>query len=282
MPLCEEAAGCNMWGTTVPSIAFKYKSVYDAVLGIAALHLLSLNPEDTTLRTAAFHYIDASISSQRREVSQIKPSNAHSLLATAILLAIHAMLRSHYLKTSTAPYAPPLDFFYLIEGVRHIVSATRQYIDGSGIEAYIDVRPEPSSNPCQNEYQPCFPEDVLFAIGILDSATPERREIYNQCLEYLAKVKEAIRNGEKVHWIRRQFSTMPVFIHKDFVGLVEDQDPIAIAVLGRFFALMKFVDEPWWLKGTSAYEVMGLASLIEQEKVWMMEWPLTLLQDRSG
>ena len=43
------------------------------------------------------------------------------------------------------------------------------------------------------------------------------------------------------------------------MGQVEEQDVIVITILGYFFALMKFVGEPWRLKG------MCLARLVKPE-----------------
>jgi hypothetical protein len=46
-------------------------------------------------------------------------------------------------------------------------------------------------------------------------------------------------------------------IPKDFVGLLEKQHRIAIALLGRVFGLMKFVDEPWWLLDAAEFRIKG-------------------------
>jgi len=47
-----------------------------------------------------------------------------------------------------------------------------------------------------------------------------------------------------------------------------------MAILARFFVLLKFVDGPWFLNGIAEYEVRGLASLMPVEWEGAMEWPV--------
>jgi hypothetical protein len=42
-----------------------------------------------------------------------------------------------------------------------------------------------------------------------------------------------------------------------FVFLVEEEDPFALSILASFFALLKLIVEPWWLKGKAEFEVEG-------------------------
>jgi hypothetical protein len=75
-----------------------------------------------------------------------------------------------------------------------------------------------------------------------------RREIYAQALEYLEHVKLRIQAGEESHWIQRRLAILPGEVPAGFVGLLEEGDPLALAILARFFALLKYIEELWWLK----------------------------------
>lgn len=48
MQFCEEPAGRDFWSVSVPSITFSCESVYNAILGVTALHLLTHHPEVST------------------------------------------------------------------------------------------------------------------------------------------------------------------------------------------------------------------------------------------
>ena len=60
------------------------------------------------------------------------------------------------------------------------------------------------------------------------------------------------------------------------MGLLEEGDPIALAILARFFALLKYIEELWGLKGTAEFEVRGLAGLVSEDWEWIMKWPLEI------
>jgi hypothetical protein len=55
MPLCEEAVGRHMWEVAVLQMAFDHEYVCSALLGVSALHLLSMNPADVSLKYVAYH-----------------------------------------------------------------------------------------------------------------------------------------------------------------------------------------------------------------------------------
>jgi hypothetical protein len=41
---------------------------------------------------------------------------------------------------------------------------------------------------------------------------------------------------------------LPGEVPAGFVGLLEEGDPLALAILARLFALLKYIEELWWLK----------------------------------
>jgi hypothetical protein len=61
------------------------------------------------------------------------------------------------------------------------------------------------------------------------------------------------------------FGIVPSVLGKDFHVLMQEEDPLSLTILARFFALLKFVDAPWWLQGTAEYEVKGLETLVPKE-----------------
>jgi hypothetical protein len=69
---------------------------------------------------------------------------------------------------------------------------------------------------------------------------------------------------------------LPGEVPAGFVGLLEEGDPLALAILARFFALLKYIEELWWLKATAEFEVRGLAGLVSEDWEWIMKWPLEI------
>jgi hypothetical protein len=279
LPLCEESYGVNMWTKSIPSIAFDCQHVYSAVLSLAAMHLLSLAPNDLSVRAAMYQYLNETISSQREEVTSITTANSVSLFTTSMLLVTHSKLRAISLATSDESYTPPLDWFYLQAGVREVAGKTLSHIEDPDIRAYAFLNPETNSTlSLIPDSRVDFPDDPFLYLWDEPSLPPERREIYCQALKYLELLKSRIKAGEKPHWIQRRFALIPGEVPKEFLGLLEEEDPLACAILARFFALLKYVDEPWWVKGTAEFEIRGLAGLVSEDLQWSMRWPLEILE----
>jgi hypothetical protein len=71
---------------------------------------------------------------------------------------------------------------------------------------------------------------------------------------------------------------MPGTIAPEFLGLLEREEPRAMAILARFMALIKLCDGPRYHQGIAEYEVRVIANLMPMEWQWSMTWPLQLLE----
>jgi hypothetical protein len=285
MPLCEELIGEQLWAITVPAIAFECQYVYSAILGISALHLLSLNPDDISLKTSTYQYIDETIASHRQAITHIDSHNSLPLFTAALLLTIHTTIRPHCLSSDITSYTLPLQQFYLQEGIAQLYHQTKEHIIDTDVQAFIDARPAENETPI-NYFSPSqegFTADHLLDIWRTKLSIPlERVSVYAAAFDLLALIKMSINQGEKAHWVQRKLSTVPGKLPKEFVSYLEQNDPLAMAIMARFFALSKFVDGVWRLRGMAGYEVTGIASLMPEEWMWSMDWPLGLLDDDSS
>ncbi|KAH6722229.1 hypothetical protein BKA61DRAFT_171026 [Leptodontidium sp. MPI-SDFR-AT-0119] len=287
MSLCEEEAGREMWVVAVPTIAFEHPYVYSSVLAIAAGHLLSENPNDVSLQTATYQYIDESLSGYRNELASITSENALAVFTASILLGINARLRYRCLGCNPPQYTLPLDYLHLQLGTKEIYFETDQYIRDSSVRKFIDMRPDlrPEARPVSFEMFPMnvnrngfeFPHDPLLSSWELLPTSPESVSIYATTLAYLSELRESIGFHEEIRWIQRRLAWLVHGIPREFVGFLEEGDPLAIVIMSRFYALLKYVEEPWWIRGTADFEVRGMASLVGDEWNWAMEWPLKVL-----
>lgn len=107
----------------------------------------------------------------------------------------------------------------------------------------------------------------------------ERRQVYEGAMTYLLSVRDAIKGRERHHWIRRRLSIMPSQVPAAFVGFLEREDGVAIALLSRYYGLMKFIEGCWWQDGTAEYEIGGLVEMMSQRQDMdvFMEWPRRIL-----
>lgn len=268
-----------MWSDVIPNIAFGCQYVYSAILGVAALHLLSLNPQDVGVEAAAYQYIDETVSSIKDETPHVDSENSLNLFTTAMLLTIHTKLRSDHFgrEGMNAQYSVPLDLFHFQAGARYLFHFVESHIEGSGVKAFIDWRSEDQRQTPRPQHF-SFPEDPLLELWDADpDLTAEQKETCEGALAYLALLKDCISKGERRHWMQRRLSVTPSMIPPEFLPLLQEEAPIALAILARVFALLKFVDGSWWLKSTAEDEVMGLVGMVSEDWKWAMEWPVEIL-----
>jgi hypothetical protein len=92
-----------------------------------------------------------------------------------------------------------------------------------------------------------------------------------------------IDNGKSPNTIQRRVATMPLGLPTRFLELVKEKDPLALALLARNLAMLKLIDDVWWLHGIGDYEVTsysihGIRSLMPATWLWAMEWPMTFVK----
>lgn len=247
------------------------------------MHLLSMTPANLSLRAAVHQYIDQVISGQR-EISSITTENSDSLFATSMLLAIHAKMRSICQATTEERYTPPVDWFHLHLSLRKVARQTLLFINDEHILAYAAMNPKSYSTATPTQVPPIkFPNDAFLSSSHLwddPSLSSEQRHTYFEALPYLELIESRIIAGESSHWIQRRLAILPGELPEEFAGLLEIEDPLALAIIARFYALFKCVEGVWWMRGTAEFEVRGLAGLVSEEWEWIMRWPLDILEGR--
>jgi hypothetical protein len=279
MALPEVICAVNVWTKSIPSMAFDCPHVYNALLGVAATHLMSLMPHDTSLRAARYHYLSEAMSESRKELASINNENCLPLMVTSILLTNQVKPRVIYLSGSDEGYTPPISWFILFRGIREIGLFIRLWnMKDPDIRAYSSLNPDTDATIVPPDPPIVLPDDPLLRYWDNPSLSPERREIYAETLAHLEHIKSRLKAGEESHWIQRRLATMPGEVPKEFVGLLGEENPLALAILARYFALLKFVEGPWWVNGTAEFEIRGLAGLVGEDWDWSMEWPLQILE----
>jgi hypothetical protein len=106
-------------------------------------------------------------------------------------------------------------------------------------------------------------------------------QAYTVAVEHLERLYIAIETSEPAFMIRKIFTGFPPVVSRDFIQLVSERRPRALAILGRLFAMGKTVDNIWWLHGIPEKEVIGISSIMPIPWKWTMDWPLNLISKKS-
>lgn len=92
----------SLWEVEIPQIAFSSELVLNALMGISALHLLSMNPQDHTLALVSGQYLGKALKEHRAAVETMNLRNPEELIIAAVLIAHH-----HWLSASTNMHQEP-------------------------------------------------------------------------------------------------------------------------------------------------------------------------------
>ncbi|EHK45292.1 uncharacterized protein TrAtP1_003561 [Trichoderma atroviride] len=279
-------ASTDIWQKDVPRFALEGRTyLIDAVLSVAALHLRFKNPEDRVMIEASHAYSASTLAEYCRSLNKgITAENADALFLTSCLIAFQATASRLFIKEDsdlTDPseshrrYALPLSWFHAFQGVKTIVATSWQWIRNSAtLKVVIDSQPG-----SMLDLNPLGPES--FFGHLLDDLDEE--------LEQEDESNRAATNQGYFHAVcvlnwahKNQYApsalALPSTVSRRYVELVEAKRPRALAILACFFALLKRMDNVWWLDDVARREVMGLVSLFETGSKWWrhLEWPIRI------
>jgi hypothetical protein len=96
----------------IPQLTFQSELVPSTLLGLSALHHLSLTPKDPSISYIAGYYFGKVVRNHRITLSNVDQSSAKPVLAIEILICHDAWLSEHN-TSSTQPYEIPLQTYYM-------------------------------------------------------------------------------------------------------------------------------------------------------------------------
>ncbi|KAI1348214.1 hypothetical protein F5Y01DRAFT_217080 [Xylaria sp. FL0043] len=272
----------KIWRVTVPELAFSSATyLADTLLAVSALHLRSSSPHDRELIRASHSYMASACSEYGACLSKgVTESNAEALFLTSALIAFQSTASRIFARDDinerTGGYSLPLSWFHSFQGVKAVVAATWQWLRISTI-----VIPIIESQPALNldlSGHPTFFSDLM--VGVEDEIAKFEHDPTTH-LETRIAYQHAIAVLDWAHKI--PYTGAPLVflatVSRRFIELLEARRPRALAILASYFALLKCLDDVWWMKGVARREIMGIVSLFDpdDEEWWpRLQWPLRI------
>ncbi|KAI1364591.1 hypothetical protein F5Y08DRAFT_204809 [Xylaria arbuscula] len=272
----------KIWRETVPELAFSSASyLADTLLAVSALHLRSSSPHDRELIRASHSYMASACSEYGACLSKgVTESNAEALFLTSALIAFQSTASRIFTRDDindrTSGYSLPLSWFHSFQGVKAVVAATWQWLRISTI-----VIPIIESQPALNldlSGHPTFFSNLM--VGLDDEIAKFESDPATH-LETRSAYQHAIAVLDWAHKI--PYTGAPLVflatVSRRFIELLEARRPRALAILASYFALLKCLDDVWWLKGVARREIMGIVSLFDpdDDEWWpRLQWPLRI------
>ena len=264
----------NAWQVEVPTIAYDFQCLMDAILAVSALHLRAIHPEDQIIVRASHGYMASALAHYSSSLnSGLSAFNAEAIFATSALIAFQASASRRFeVDQEARGYTLPLSWFHSFQGVKTVVMASWQWLRNSEkVMTIINGQP-----PLALDLSPdgrSFFAPILEGLDeqlklIPESRRLEVRQAYEHSVAFLNWAHEKPE--------RPRILSFAATVSKKFVELIAQQDPRALVIIACFFAMTRMVDKTWWLQGVAKREVMGLFSLLPEEWWPKMDWPVTI------
>lgn len=275
-----------MWEVNIPQVAFSSPMVLDALLGISAIHLLALQPEDHSLALASRAYFNRAVANQRNALSRLDAESAQPLLVTAVLIAHHTWLSTHITERLDKQYNLTLSTYQMCLGISALIRRASPWL-----EQY-SWSPESS--------QSCI-DDVVKSRGFMRRALEDLNSLSvyfrrqdtpaEDSLAYEKTVVELVAiysllmaEPLDVTRIEQDIVTILHRVTPRFLKLLEGEDPIAMALLARNLSLLSILEgsKSWWIHGAGKQKVpnkavLGIRGLMPAEWMWTMTWPVNIV-----
>lgn len=278
----DENAGTEwltLWRTIVPQVSLEHDNVLYASFALSATHILRSSRDDQAVYSARQNYLVLALREQRKEVADIRPSNADAVCLTSVLILRNsfAMLQERNLDT----YTPPCEWLKMGRGAGAVMwkanAAVSPEIPASFkifLESYQLVF---SEQQLQREF--CAPFSSIFNTILSQEPSIESRDVYRRTLAYINCMQVAIDNHDPSYIIGRRLQAFPMVIPTQFIDLVEALEPFALIVLACYFGVAAQLDEQfWWLRGTGANdrtamrEVLGIYGKVGERYRGLLGW----------
>jgi hypothetical protein len=287
LPVCHGGLEDDMWQKTIPRVGFQSRLVLEPMLAVSALHLLSRDPQDKQMALAMSQYLDRTLSKSIEALTAAQQFTEPLFLAAVSIVTI-AWILAHR-EVPGERYQMPLGPFLMIRGMSSLVLKNASQLVALGYEQFTVEMVEPLRSaeilPESSRRQLLGVQDDLDKLlhGFNVQGMPEqRRLVYQDAATFVLRQYLAYFLGAPDRYLQRFVPTMPVRSHPDFLPLLEVEDPLAMALWARTCVLLKYIAQVWWLQGWGEYNVVhrdvrGIASLMPDEHIWSMEWPLKVL-----
>lgn len=247
----------QMWTYDVPQRAVGCEFLMQAILSFAALHLHIYTPNDTKMRDLSHHYFGTALRMFTQSLSTLDSHNADMAFAASVLIQFQVFMNwKDPCGDSSADYEPPVTWLEMCQGVASLLKSGLRSMQYSCMRPLIETGPHllstgggiyPLSHTqaaaAVEEYAPPFEAMAEF----LQADSSQEKPILDETFRLIHSLYEFHITGDCKAWTRRRLLTFPIAVKGGFVELLRLSDPRALVIMAYYFAVMKMVDDIWWL-----------------------------------
>ena len=274
----------------IPKFSFEYEVILNLMLAFSAIHLHDAHsPHDSAVAIALRRYLDRSLVDHRQALTD-NSGLSEQLWISAVLLSHAHWLIAHQ-RQPNEPYELPLQPWRMLLAIGHLFEQEYPFLSQLGYgwfsqENYPVIQQVELPVPARKQLQAIEEEleNLLDAFGFSE-LPPDDQGIYLEVKDYVLHQYQAYYSGTPLKSLWRYVAFMAVTCGPRYHKMLEQHDPLAMALMVRTTVLLKYIESPWWISGRGDYEVVerdvrGVRELMPAGSKWAMDWPCDVLDGK--
>ncbi|KAF2397447.1 hypothetical protein EJ06DRAFT_149482 [Trichodelitschia bisporula] len=284
----------KMWAYDVVQRAVGCDFLMSAILSFSSMHLHINNPSDRKMGLVSHYYFGTSLRLLTEQLSTIGPHNADQAFAASIMIQFQTFMSwKDPCTRHMGPYAPPVHWLEMCQGVGSILRTAAQCVVNSVMKPLLDASPAalprgagPVSPGFVDEVESYCPDFARFGEFLTADAASESPDpataVVRDVFDIIHTLYIAHEAGQNPIATRRRLLTFPNALDPRFIELLRACDPRAMITLAHYFAIMKKADGIWWFMGRPEYEIEGVWGLLDEKWKQYLSWPRKLVAGGGG
>lgn len=286
---CETLPGSHIpsvkkcWALQVPLLALSYKPLWNQLLALSALHLVTSGHDQSELLACRANYLDATLQSYRPALGRLSEETAESACFTSILLLVDTFATLQHRPLDNYCYEPPMQWLRVTQGARAVFEASATDTDPTS--SIMTIISSSNHNQGITSADRESRQRLYYLLDTFPGETPPLQGVsqaYQETVDRLSLILAAWEAGEPLLALCRRLMSFACLVPCVFLELVEQKVPRALCILGHFFAVSVCAKDMWWVGEAPFREVHAIRACLPPELQHFMDWPYQIIINPSG
>ena len=303
-PASDSKANLAVWTEYGVGMSFEHPFLLNSILALSALHFVCIlrgTAKDSTSNSPTFSkpqsikspvgtispikahrmYLNLALKQHREAVDAINQNTANALLLSTILLSYQALGFTQDCDSDVS-YSPPTHWLRLVKGIAEIARAIEPFVKDAPLTEFMareSGKPDLLDSDAIFNRDNCQPFLSLLNFTLFPEPDfdPEVKKTYEMTLAYIGGIYNDLRDRETDRVVFRRIFAMGLMVPEQFIDLIEQRRPRALAILAYYCSTLRAIDDTWIFRGMAEREVKGLQTILPAEWQWSLQWPQSML-----
>ncbi|MCJ1247302.1 hypothetical protein MMC30_004516 [Trapelia coarctata] len=245
------------------------------ILAVSALHLAHFRPEKKDFYVAqAMLLHQTALHVATALLTNVTQDNCSALYMFSILTCIFALASPRKLGDFLLVEETGIaEWLFLLRGTRFIADMARETLQSGSLGPIFTS----GKRRDQLRTSESNGDDHLGELQYLINGTATDQQIsyiYHASIDELRKSFAVAHNcGPQTYELSDAF-IWPYRVSEDYLGLLKQLTPEALAIFAFFCVLLKRLDSHWWMNGWSTHLISRIYDLLDEEHRLWIRWPI--------